>query len=134
MLDLILRGGHVHPDVNVPYHVAGQRTIPDFRWPEQRLVLEADSTTWHDNPLARADDADRQALFEAHGERVLRVSWAQAIARLGPTLARLRAAGAPLTERPMISTNQLRIVRPNTSATRARDVATTALTRPSRRV
>ena len=108
VLDLILRGGHVHPDVNVPYYVEGQRTIPDFRWPEQHLVLEADSTTWHDNPLARADDAERQALLEAHGERVLRVTWAQAIARPGPTLARLRAAGAPYTERPMISTNQLK--------------------------
>jgi elongation factor P len=108
VLDLILRGGHVHPDVNVPYYVEGQRTVPDFRWPEQHLVLEADSTTWHDNPLARADDAERQALLEAHGERVLRVTWAQAIARPGPTLARLRAAGAPYTERPMISTNQLK--------------------------
>jgi hypothetical protein len=84
VLDLILRGGHVHPDVNVPYHVNGRRTIPDFRWPEQRLVLEADSATWHDNPLAREDDAERQALLEAHGERVLRVTWAQAIARPGP--------------------------------------------------
>ena len=111
VLDLILRGGHVHPDVNVPYYVEGRRTIPDFRWPEQRLVLEADSATWHDNPLAREDDAERQALLEAHGERVLRVTWAQAIARPGPTLARLRAAGAPYTERPMISTNQLTSVR-----------------------
>lgn len=111
VLDLILRGGHVHPDVNVPYWIEGRRTIPDFRWPDQRLVLEADSTTWHDNPLARADDADRQALLEAHGERVLRVTWAQAIARPGRTLARLRAAGAPYTERPMISTNQLKSVR-----------------------
>ena len=108
VLDLILRGGLVHPDVNVPYYVDGRRTVPDFRWPEQRLVVEADSKTWHDNPLAREDDAERQALLEAHGERVLRVTWAQAIARPTPTLARLRAAGAPYTERPMISTNQLK--------------------------
>jgi predicted transcriptional regulator of viral defense system len=87
VLDLILRGGHVHPDVNVPYFVEGRRTVPDFRWPEHRLVLEADSTTWHDNPLAREDDAERQALLEAHGERVLRVTWAQAIASPGRTLA-----------------------------------------------
>ena len=111
MLDLILRGSHVHPDVNVPHYLEGRRTIPDFRWPQQRLVLEADSTTWHDNPLAQADDAERQALLEAHGERVLRVTWAQAITRPGATLARLRAAGAPYTERPMISTNQLKSVR-----------------------
>jgi hypothetical protein len=29
VLDLILRGGHVHPDVNVPYVVARRKTIPD---------------------------------------------------------------------------------------------------------
>jgi very-short-patch-repair endonuclease len=95
VLDLMLRGGHVHPDVNVPYVVAGQKTIPDFRWPEQRLVVEADGAAWHDNQLAREDDAERQALLEAHGERVLRVTWDQAIARPGQTLARIRAAGAP---------------------------------------
>jgi very-short-patch-repair endonuclease len=99
VLDLILRGGHVHPDVNVPYYIEGRRTIPDFRWPEQRLVPEADSRRWHDNPLAREDDAQRQALLGAHGERVLRVTWKQAIARPGPTLARIRAAGAPLAQR-----------------------------------
>jgi predicted transcriptional regulator of viral defense system len=99
VLDLILRGGHVDPDVNVPYFVAGRRTVPDFRWPEQRLVVEADSAKWHDNQLAREDDAERQALLEAHGERVLRVTWKQAIARPGPTLARIRAAGAPLAQR-----------------------------------
>jgi elongation factor P len=108
VLDLILRGGHVHPDVNVPYFVEGRRTVPDFRWPEHRLVLEADSTTWHDNPLAREDDAERQALLEAHGERVLRVTWAQAIASPGRTLARLRVAGAPYNGAPVISTNQLK--------------------------
>jgi very-short-patch-repair endonuclease len=105
VLDLILRGGHVHPDVNVALRLDGRRVVPDFRWPEQRLVVEADSRQWHDNPLAREDDADRQALLEAHGERVLRVTWAQAIARPTRTLARLRGAGAPYTERPTISTN-----------------------------
>jgi elongation factor P len=108
VLDLILRGGHVHPDVNVAMRLDGRRVVPDFRWPEQHLVVEADSRRWHDNPLAREDDAERQALLEAHGERVLRVTWAQAIARPTPTLARLRAAGAPYTEAPMISTNQLK--------------------------
>ncbi|HEX6698312.1 MAG TPA: elongation factor P [Solirubrobacteraceae bacterium] len=108
VLDLILRGGHVHPDVNVPYFVGARRTVPDFRWPEQRLVVEADGAAWHDHRLAREDDAERQALLEAHGERVLRVTWTQAITRPSATLDRLRAAGAPYTERPMISTNQLK--------------------------
>jgi hypothetical protein len=95
VLDLILAGGLEHPDVNVPLTIEGCRLIPDFRWPKQRLVLEADGAEWHDDRLAREDDAERQALLEADGERVLRVTWTQAITRRTETLARLRAAGAP---------------------------------------
>jgi very-short-patch-repair endonuclease len=73
--------------------------IPDFRWPDARLVVEADGAAWHDHRLAREDDAERQALLERHGERVLRVTWAQAVARPAETLIRLRAAGAPSARR-----------------------------------
>ena len=69
--------------------------IPDFRWPDRRLVVEADGAAWHDDPLAREDDAERQAILEAHGERVVRVTWRQAVVRPAQTLARIRAAGAP---------------------------------------
>lgn len=93
VLDLILSGGLVRPDVNVP--IAGTPYIPDFRWPEQRLIVEADSRAWHDNPLARADDAERQAVLEARGERLVRVTWRQAIDSPARTLQRLRKAGAP---------------------------------------
>ena len=99
VLDLMLRGGLVHPQVNEALRLNGRRVVPDFRWPEQRLVVEADGAAWHDNKLAREDDAERQALLEAHGDRVLRVTWDQAIARPGQTLARIRAAGAPLASR-----------------------------------
>jgi very-short-patch-repair endonuclease len=98
VLDLMLSRGLVHPDVNVRLVISG-RVVPDFRWPEQRLVVEADGAAWHDGELAREDDAERQALLEAYGERVLRVTWDQAITRPGQTLARIRAAGAPLTKR-----------------------------------
>jgi very-short-patch-repair endonuclease len=98
-LDLMLRGGLAHPDVNVALWLSGRRVVPDFRWPEQRLVIEADGAAWHDNQLAREDDAERQALLEADGERVLRVTWDQVIARTGQTLSRIRAAGAPLALR-----------------------------------
>ena len=98
-LDLMLRGGLAHPDVNVALWLSGRRVVPDFRWPEQRLVVEADGAAWHDNQLAREDDAERQALLEADGERVLRVTWDQVIARPGQTLSRIRAAGAPLAQR-----------------------------------
>jgi very-short-patch-repair endonuclease len=96
VLDLMLHGSLERPDVNVPMTVEGRRVIPDFRWPSQRLVVEADGAAWHDDPIAREDDAERQALLEAHGERVLRVTWAQAITRGAQTLSRLLAAGAPI--------------------------------------
>jgi very-short-patch-repair endonuclease len=95
VLDLMLSGGITHPEVNRPLVLDGHRVVPDFRWPAQRLVVEADSATWHDNKLAREDDAERQALLEAHGERVIRVTWRQAVTQRPQTLARLRAAGAP---------------------------------------
>jgi hypothetical protein len=97
VLDLILGAGLTPPDVNVPLIAGGRRLVPDFRWPEQRLVIEADGAAWHDHRLAREDDADRQSLLEAHGERVVRVTWQQAITRRAQTIARLRAAGAPRT-------------------------------------
>lgn len=100
VLDLLLRGGLAHPDVNVPLRLAGRRVVPDFRWPEHRLVIEADGAAWHDHRLAREDDAERQALLEAHGERVLRITWDQAVGRPSETLTRLRAAGAPPAEPP----------------------------------
>jgi Protein of unknown function (DUF559) len=95
VLDLILSGGLKHPEVNVPLELDGRRVIPDFRWPEQQLVVEADSAQWHEGKLAKEDDAERQALLEAHGERVLRVTWDQAIAKPIQTLERFRAAGVP---------------------------------------
>jgi very-short-patch-repair endonuclease len=95
VLDLILGGGFEHPDVNRPLILDGRRVVPDFRWAEQRLVVEADGAAWHDNPVAREDDAERQALLEAHGDRVLRVTWEQAVARPTQTLSRIGSAGAP---------------------------------------
>ena len=95
VLDLILAGGLEHPQVNRPLTIDGRRVVPDFRWPDQRLVLEADGAAWHDDRLAREDDAERQALLEASVQRVLSVTWTQAVGRRAQTLERLRAAGAP---------------------------------------
>ncbi len=100
VLDLILSGGLARPDVNRALILEGRRVVPDFRWAEQQIVVEADGAPWHDNKLAREDDAERQALLEAHGERVLRVSGEQAVAEPRRTLARIEAAGAPRAARP----------------------------------
>jgi very-short-patch-repair endonuclease len=94
VLDLLLRNGFAHPLVNEPLFIGARRIVPDFRWPEQRLVIEADGPH-HDDPLARADDLERQALLEAHGDQVVRVTWEQAIASQRETLRRFAAAGAP---------------------------------------
>jgi very-short-patch-repair endonuclease len=93
--DVVRAGGFTPPDVNVPLRLGGRRIIPDLRWPAQRLVVEADGHRWHGNPQARADDAERQALLEAHGERVVRVTWEQAVLHAAQTIARIAHAGAP---------------------------------------
>jgi very-short-patch-repair endonuclease/predicted transcriptional regulator of viral defense system len=95
VIDLLHTAGLQRPRINEAIALDGRRLIPDFRWPDQRLILEADGAAWHDNPTARADDHRRQALLEAHGERVLRITWQEAVARPGETLERIRAAGAP---------------------------------------
>jgi hypothetical protein len=95
VFDLIVDAGLVRPDINKPLLLAGRRVIPDFRWTEQHVVVEADGRTWHDNPIARADDAERQALLEAHGDSVLRVTWKQAVSRPRQTATRIEAAGIP---------------------------------------
>jgi fructose-specific component phosphotransferase system IIB-like protein len=94
VLDLVLRGGFAHPSVNEPLFLAGRRIVPDLRWPQRRLVIEVDGPH-HDDPLERAADEERQQILEAHGERVLRVTWKQAIAHPDRTLRRIAEAGAP---------------------------------------
>ena len=96
VLDLLLNAGFQPPEVNQPLKLDGRTIIPDFRWPEQHLVIEADGAEWHDNRLTREDDAEKQAILEAHGERVIRLTWQQAITHRAQTLNRIRAAGAPL--------------------------------------
>lgn len=104
VLDLILSAGLTHPVVNEPLELAGTRVIPDFRWPESRLVVEADGAAWHEGTLARAADAERQALLEAHGHTVVRVSWRQAMLEPEATRERVRAAGAPLADERRLAT------------------------------
>ena len=70
----------------------GTRYVPDFRWPAARVILEADSVQFHDQPLARADDATRQCALERAGETVLRTTWAEATLRPGALERRVRAA------------------------------------------
>jgi Protein of unknown function (DUF559) len=94
--DLIVGGGFEPPEVNEPLRLEGRTVIPDFLWPKQKLVIEADGARWHDNALTRADDAERQMLLERHGYTVLRIRWDEATMRPGVARKRFLEAGAPL--------------------------------------
>ncbi len=65
--------------------------VADLLWPAQRLIVEVDSSRWHDGPLARRDDHRRQAALEAAGYAVLRVRPTdpahQILQRIGHALA-----------------------------------------------
>jgi very-short-patch-repair endonuclease len=95
VLDVIEAGGFEAPAVNEPLSLDGRIVIPDFRWPEQKLVLEADGAAWHDDPLTRAYDAERQTLLEARGETVLRTRWQEATKAPTRLQKRLAQANAP---------------------------------------
>ncbi len=92
VLDLLDDAGIERPEINVPLRVDGLRIIPDFLWRPQRVAIEADSRRWHDHSLTREHDADKQAILEAHGWRVLRVDWEQTLSRPAQTIARIREA------------------------------------------
>jgi len=53
---------------------------------------------WHDDPLARAADAQRQADLEAAGERLIRVTFAQATTGRRQTVERIAKAEAPIDD------------------------------------
>ena len=97
MLDFVVRHGLQRPpEVNAPYRLSTSTVYPDLRWPDLQIIVEVDSRQWHDDLLARRDDAARQAELEARGERVIRLTRADMRHRPQQTFARLRQAGVPL--------------------------------------
>jgi hypothetical protein len=92
LLDLLDDAGIERPEINAPMHLGGRRIVPDYLWRERRIAIEADSRRWHDDPLTRRNDADKQAILEAHEYRVLRITDDQITYHPQQTLARVRAA------------------------------------------
>jgi very-short-patch-repair endonuclease len=88
VLAVLCAAGLPRPEVNTRL----SRYVPDFRWPEQRVILEADSRRFHEHLLARADDVARQASLEADGERVLRTMWPEIVVRPHAVTSRVRDA------------------------------------------
>ena len=91
-LDLITEAGIARPAINPRLRLDGRTIEPDLLWRAPRVALECDSRRWHSDPLTRRDDADKQAILEAHGYRVLRLTWHQVVGRPQQTLARIRGA------------------------------------------
>ncbi|MFN2593391.1 MAG: DUF559 domain-containing protein [Actinomycetota bacterium] len=50
---------------------------PDFCYPENKLIIEADSYRWHSSKVAWDRDVTRYNLLAAHGWLVIRVTWRQ---------------------------------------------------------
>ena len=68
-LELIREARVPEPSVNVV--VAG--IVVDFYWPQQQLVVEVDSYTYHHTPADRAEDRRKQRVLRKAGCEVLRV-------------------------------------------------------------
>ena len=92
VLDVIDKAGIERPELNAWLHLDGRNISPDMLWREQRLVVECDSRRWHSDPLTLQDDADKQAILEANGYRVLRITWDQAVNHPRQTADRIRNA------------------------------------------
>lgn len=91
-LDLILQAAIPKPEINPLLQLDGRPIRPDMFWRELGVVIELDGARWHDDPLTRQDDAEKQAILEAHGLRVLRITWRQLVDHPRRTIARIRAA------------------------------------------
>jgi very-short-patch-repair endonuclease len=92
LLELLDRAAIERPEINAPLRLEGTTIIPDYLWRERRLAIEADSVTWHDHKLVREHDAHKQAILEAHGFRVLRITRDQTLRHPRQTLTRIRGA------------------------------------------
>jgi len=68
---------------------------PDFCWPQQRLIVEADGYATHGTPLAFEDDRERDAELRTLGWQVLRFTWPQLTRRPAWVAAKLKEALGP---------------------------------------
>jgi very-short-patch-repair endonuclease len=63
------------PETNVELRIGRERFEVDFLWREQRVVVETDGGTFHDNPIAEARDSHRNQVLARAGYRVPRLGW-----------------------------------------------------------
>lgn len=71
MLSICRRFGVVEPETNHRVDVGDRTFYADFCWPDLRLIIEADSWTWHGGKRAGENDADRDQLLSIAGWKVV---------------------------------------------------------------
>ena len=94
---LILRAGLPKPLRNDWLH--GFKV--DLHWPDQRLVVEADSVAYHSLKANVEADRRRDATLRAHGYDVLRFTWTQVTQEPEVVIAGIAAALATRTAAPL---------------------------------
>ena len=73
-----------------------RRTVETVHFPGTHVVVEVDGDRFHGTRFRRRLDERKQALLEAAGYRVLRLSWERVTADHAQTALRIRRAlGAP---------------------------------------
>jgi very-short-patch-repair endonuclease len=97
LLSLIAACELPRPRCNQAISSNGRRIEVDFLWDEQRLVVEADGRSFHDNRVAFERDRRRDQDLGLAGYRVVRFTWNQVVREPEATVRILRRllAGQP---------------------------------------
>jgi predicted transcriptional regulator of viral defense system len=90
--DLLRRNGFPRPDGNTTLSGLPPWLEVDFHLPGTPLVLEVDGAQFHNTRWRRRLDARKQAILEAAGYRVIRLTWEQVTAEEAQTVRRIRQA------------------------------------------
>ena len=77
-LDLVKAAGLPTPRVRPELRVGGRKLEPDFVWDDARVIVETDGREVHLTADAFERDRARDRMLQAHGWRVVRVTWRQA--------------------------------------------------------
>ena len=90
LLELIRSSSLPHPKTEVPIG----RYRADILWPETKLIVEMDSTKWHNSPGRVERDKRRDAELAALGYQTIRVTWNDLTKEPVATISRIAAVYA----------------------------------------
>ena len=90
--DLLRRNGFPRPSTNTSLPGLPTWLEVDFHFPGTSLVIEVDGDQFHGTRWRRRVDARKQAMLEAAGFRVIRLTWEQLTGDEAQTVRRLRRA------------------------------------------